>query len=209
MKRIICATALLLAGLCVTRAAGQVFYQYPDAKVLATGQSAVAPYLAIGDDELVRFAGAGRVGFATYLDVGLEVMLEYVSGDWWGGIGGDAKFQMFPDSPTLPFDLSLEAGLGYREGNSIQQIHVPLGAVVSSPFSNDSGTILTPYMGVYLLIIETEYSTVSDTDLEVELRGGVRYVRPSGLDLFATFQVGYEALFAVGTVFSFGKKSEG
>lgn len=210
MKHIVRATALLLSGLSITPAMAQVYYQYPNAKVLTLGQSAAAPYVALGDNELFRLGGFGRVGFASYLDVGLEVIFDYNDGDWWSGIGGDAKFQLFPDSPAIPFDMSLEAGVGYRGGDNIRELVVPLGGVISSPFSNESGTLLTPYMGVYILILDTEYSsTLSDTDLEVELRGGVRYERPTGLDVFATFQVGYQALFAMGMVFSFGEKGGG
>ena len=94
--------------------------------------------------------------------------------------------------------------MGFISGSGFTLVQVPVGAIVSSPFKLDSGKVLIPYLGVYLLIVNTDVdrgpflASDSDTDLDAELRGGVRYELEGRLDLFGTLNVGQQTLFAVG-----------
>jgi hypothetical protein len=69
----------------------------------------------------------------------------------------------------------------------------------------EDGDVLTPFLGVYLLIVNVDIDlpqgSFSDTDVDVELRTGLRYTLASDLDLYGSFHLGRDALFALGFVF--------
>lgn len=187
--------------------AAQVFYQYPDAAVIKAGEFVVGPYLAAGDDELFRFGGYARMNVTKYFDVGGELLFDSADGDErWGG-GGDLKFSLFPPTSAIPFDLSVTAGIGAISSDAIDIVQFPLGAIISSPFRlEDSGNILIPYLGVYMLLVDTDVNrgqtgNVSDTDLDAELRGGVSYALSSGPSIYVGFQLGRDTLVTVGATF--------
>ena len=201
MKRIlVIATALCL--LYQVPASAQVFYTFPNAQVVESNRVVTGSYAALGENDLFRLGGYGRLAVAEYFDAGLEVLLDIVDGDVLGGAGVDVKLAAFPSTSAIPFDLSLNTGVGFISGSGFTLVQVPVGAIVSSPFKLDSGKVLIPYLGVYLLIVNTDMDRgpfqASDTDLDAELRGGVRYELDGRLDLFGTLNVGRETLFAVG-----------
>ena len=198
------AASLLLGPHVVT---GQVFYQYPDAAVIKAGEFVAGPYIGAGDHELFRFGGFARMNVTKYLDVGAELLFDSADGDGrWGG-GGDLKFSLFPPTNAIPFDLSVTAGIGAIASDAIDILQFPFGAIISSPFRlDDSGNILVPYLGVYMLLINTDVDRgrqpkISDTDLDAELRGGVSYALSAGPDIFVGFHLGRDTLVTVGATF--------
>lgn len=203
-KTAILAFACALFGLC-SNASAQVFYQYPEAPVVPPGQIATGPYVAIGENKLFRAGGFIRMNATKHLDVGFELLADSYDGQGRGGLGADLRLSIFQSYQAIPFDLSVGAGVGYVTGGDVSQIDVPIGAVISSPFKSDNGNTLVPYLGVYIVIMDAQVDLPdgresSDTDLDVELRGGVRYTLSAGPDLFLSLFVGREAqvMFGVG-----------
>lgn len=203
------AIALLLSVcvslVCASGALGQVFYSFPSGDVLDDGETAIGPYVAGGD--LFRLGGFARTHISTYLDAGIEVLADLDDSDWFGGMGVDAKFRLFPETNKIPFDLSGNAGFGFIRNKDASLLQFPVGAIISSPYELDSGNILTPYLGVYLLIVNTEVeradgSKSTNTDVDAELRGGLRYQLSSGLDIYGALHIGRDALALVGFIFT-------
>ena len=207
MKRITAAAAAAIVLACLTPSAGvsQGFYQYPDAAVVRAGEFVLGPYGAAGDNELFRLGAFARMNATKYLDIGFEMLFDSADGDGRFGAGGDLKFDLIPDSNAIPFDLSVTSGIGIITSDEIQIVQFPVGGVISSPFQLDSGNIIALYLGVYMLIVDTEYegdlAAFDDTDLDVEMRGGIRYSLSSGPDIFVGFQAGRDALVTVGASF--------
>jgi hypothetical protein len=70
----------------------------------------------------------------------------------------------------------------------------------------DNGRQLVPYLGVYLLIVDTKIKIdgvpdSSDTDLDVEMRGGAKYSLASGPEVFAALHLGRDWMVVVGVNF--------
>jgi hypothetical protein len=66
--------------------------------------------------------------------------------------------------------------------------------------------MLVPYLGVYLLIVDTEFDrpsrpNQSDTDIDAELRGGLKYTLSAGPDIFVAGHVGRGEKVMVGISF--------
>ncbi len=204
MKRIVLFLAVGLYLSCHAPAFGQVFYAFPNAPVVGSGELATGSYAAIGENELFRLGGYVRLAIAKYWDAGVEVLLDVRNGNVMAGAGLDVKLAAFPSTKAIPFDLSLNTGVGFIGDSDFTLIQVPIGALISSPFELDSGRVLVPYLGVYLLIVDIDRDRgpsspdISDTDLDAELRGGVRYELEGRLDLFGTLHIGRDALFALG-----------
>lgn len=180
----------------------QVFYEYPGAPVVPEVKPAVGSYIAVGDN-LFRMGGYGRFNVTRYADMGLELLFDREHKKWMAGAGGDLKYGIVPVSVTLPFDLSLNAGLGFLSGNNKTVIQVPIGAVISRPLELRDGNELTPYGGVYVLIIHTSTDldplpSTSDTDTEVELRGGVNLNLSASADVLAALHLGNGTKFYIG-----------
>jgi hypothetical protein len=184
-------------------AAAQVFHQYPDAAVIKPGEFVTGAYLAAGDNELFRFGGFARMNATKYVDVGFEFLLDSADGDGRAGAAGDLKFALFPETKAIPFDLSVTTGFGVISTHDIDIVQIPLGAIISSPFKLDSGNILVPYLGVYMLFVDTNDRGLDpDTsDLDVELRGGLRYALTAGPDLFVGLNLGRDPMVTVGMSF--------
>jgi hypothetical protein len=199
------AAAVVLLSLVPSAGVSQVFYQFPDAEIVRPGEFVLGPYGAVGDDELFRLGGFARMNATKYLDIGFELLFDSADGDGRYGAGGDLKFDLIPDTEAIPFDLAVTTGIGVIKSDEIQIIQFPVGGVISSPFQLDSGNILALYLGVYMLIIDTEYegdlTAFDDTALDVEMRGGIRYSLSSGPDLFVGFQAGHDAMVTVGVSF--------
>ena len=192
--------ALLLAWYATPSA--QVFYQYPDAPTIEARHVFVGAYLSAGDD-LFRFGGFSRYGIAKYWDFGVEGLVEETDGSWRGGLGGDVKYQLFPTTSKLPFDLSLNGGLGFNSGGGVTTLQAPFGGIISTPLTTDGGTVITPFLGVYALWVRTEVSRsglpdITDNDIDALIRGGAKLQLKVGLDIFATLQLGPNDLVSFG-----------
>lgn len=208
MKRIAqaAAAAVLLVFLSPSAGFSQVFYQFPDAAIVRAGEFVLGPYGAAGDNELFRLGGFARMNATKYLDVGFEMLFDSARGDGRFGAGADLKFDLIPDSEAIPFELAATSGIGVIKSDEIRLIQFPVGGVISSDFRLDSGNILGLYLGVYMLIVDTrleesDLPAYSDTDLDVEARGGIRYSLSSGPDIFVGFQAGRDAMVTVGASF--------
>ena len=208
MKRHLVASLVPFAFLLLqTRpTAAQVFYQYPDGAIIKAGGFVAGPYLTIGDNDLFRAGGFGRMNATKYFDVGFELLLDSADGDERFGAGGDLKFTFFPEEASIPFDLSMTTGIGAISGDAIDVVQIPLGGIISSPFQLDNGNILVPYLGVYMLYVDTDFKQdsapdMSDSDLDVEMRAGLRYSLSSGPDLFVGFHLGRDTTVTIGASF--------
>jgi hypothetical protein len=202
--------AAILAFICTlsivcSNASAQVFYQYPEAPVVPSSQIATGPYVSIGENKLFRAGGFIRMNATKHMDVGFELLADSYDGTGRGALGTDLRLSIFQSYKAIPFDLSVGVGLGFMTGGDVRSVEAPISSVISSPFKSDSGNTLVPYLGVYLVIVNTKVDLpggrdMSDTELDVELRGGVRYTLASGTDLFLSLFVGREAqaMFGVG-----------
>jgi hypothetical protein len=207
---IIVAMSLLLVG---TGASAQVFYQYPAAPVVPENEPVFGPAIGIGED-LFRINGFARFNISTPMDLGLEIVFDRIDtssdydqndGVWRFGAAADVKYAFIPpDDMTMPFDLSFNAGFGFESGGDITNIIIPIGAMISKPVEIAPSRLFTPYAGVYLLIIHTSvdlggtFGDVSDTDTDVELRGGASVSVTEIADIFAALHFGYGTRFYVG-----------
>ena len=214
MKRTaaVLAVAVVFVVLGARDGATQVFYQYPDAAVVRAGEFVAGPYGAAGDKELFRFGGFARMNATKYLDLGFELLFDSADGDGRFGVGGDLKFDLFPETQAIPFDLSVTSGIGIITSDEIQVVQFPIGGIISSPFQLESGNILALYLGVYMLIVDTELErdslpAFSDTELDVEIRGGIRYSLSAGPDIFVGFHAGRDAMVTVGANFWLKRQS--
>jgi hypothetical protein len=191
---------------CCSNASAQVFYQFPEAPVVPPGQIATGPYVAVGENKLFRAGGFIRMNATKHMDVGFELLADSYDGTGRGALGADLRLSIFSDYKAIPFDLSIGGGLGFMTGGDVRMIEAPIGAIISSPFKSDGGNTLVPYLGVYVVIVNARVDLpsggdVSDTDLDVELRGGARYTLSTGPDLFLSLFVGKEAQVMFGVSF--------
>ncbi len=200
--------ALTLASLAFvgTTVHAQVFYEYPGVPVVKENEPVFGPCIGLGDD-LFRINGFARFNVSTLMDFGLELVFDNANDTWRYGAGGDVKYAIVPENTTMPFDLSLNAGFGFESGGDVKSIIVPLGGLVSRPLQLASGRVFAPYGGVYLLILHTSIDLPadvadevdsSDTDTDVELRGGVRLEMNAQADLFAALHLGAGTMFYIG-----------
>jgi hypothetical protein len=209
---LITATALLALG---TGASAQVFYEYPAAPVVRENEPVFGPAIAIGDD-LFRINGFARFNVSPPFDFGLEIVFDRLSVTdvgssnddiWRFGAAADIKYLFIPpEDTTMPFDLAFNAGFGYESGGDITNIIVPIGALISKPIELSPSNLLTPYAGVYLLVVHTsvdaggDIGDVSDTDTDAELRGGVSIGVTDLADIFAALHLGSGNKFYIGMV---------
>ena len=200
------AVLLLAACLaCATPLRAQVFYQFPDAPTIEPHRADAGAYMS-GGDNLFRIGGYGRLGFARYWDVGFEIVGESYDSSWKAGAGGDLRYQLFPDTDKLPFDLTGDAGFGFATGDGVTLYQAPVGAVVSSPLKTDGGTMIIPYLGVYAVYVRTEVdigsSTSADDDIEAMLRGGASLFVGERIQIYGTLQIGPNDLASIGINYS-------
>jgi hypothetical protein len=207
---LITATALIALG---TGASAQVFYEYPAAPVVRENEPVFGPAIAIGDN-LFRINGFARFNISVPFDLGLEIVFDRVTvpdvglGEddiWRFGAAADVKYLFIPpEDMTMPFDLAFNAGFGYESGGDVTNIIVPVGALISRSLELAPSRLLTPYAGVYLLIFHTSYDIGGDqgdrsnTDTDVELRGGVSVGVTEQADIFAALHLGSGNKFYIG-----------
>jgi hypothetical protein len=199
---LILGTALIATLLVAGAARAQVFYQYPGAPVVSDTEPALGFTAGIGDD-LLRLVGYGRFNVSEVSDLGLELVLDHWDpsfGDdgWRIGAGADFRYAIVPANTNLPFDLSLDGGLGLQTGSDITSFNIPVGAVISRPLELQNGRILTPYGGLYLLFSHISVDTppgapdYDDSDFDVELRLGTSLEIVGGVSGFVSAHVGNE-----------------
>lgn len=192
-----CVLAVAAAG----GARAQVFYSYPGAPPVKADQPAIGATVGFGDD-VVRLLGFGRFEISRVADLGLEFVLDNADypGDNVWRVGGafDIKYAIIPESTEMPFDLSLQGGLGLQSGGDVTNIRVPAGAMISRPLDIGNGRAVVPYGGVYVVLDHVSVDSASDTDLDVELRlGGSVNVFRSG-SAFAALHFGNGTIFFLG-----------
>jgi hypothetical protein len=194
----------------VPETAAQVYYLYPGAPVVEETEPAIGTVFGIGDN-LIRLLGYGRFNVNDIVDLGLELVLDrYEVGDdtWRVGLAGDIKYTIIPQNTQLPFDLAVNTGLGFEGGGNLTNVDIPLGGVISRPLRLASGRILIPYGGLYLVVSHVSYDLPStpgqpsrdsdDTDVDVQLRAGIRIVIDRTSSVFTTLHIGDDTMLALG-----------
>ena len=189
-------TVTALVCVCAT-ASAQVFYEYPGAPVVTENEPVIGTCLGIGD-ELFRIDGYARFNLSPTMDLGLELLFDNFDENWRYGAGGDVKYAIVPKDVTMPFDLSLNGGFGFESGNDITTLVFPVGGLISRPLELSSGRTLVPYGGVYLLLVHTSVGSFSNTESDVELRGGANFNVDDQADLFAALHLGAGTMFYIG-----------
>jgi hypothetical protein len=199
----IAAAAVLMAGF--PRAGrAQVFYLYPGAPPVASDQAALGGTVGFGDN-LLRLLGYGRFNINPVADLGLEIVLDDSHSDWRLGAGADVKYAIVPTGKTMPFDLSLNAGVGFQGGGHTTNLDVPVGALMSHAFQLENGRVIVPYGGLYLVFRHVSWDLPpgvpgddSNTDLDLELRIGGSISVFAGGDAFVNLHIGQDVLFFLG-----------
>jgi hypothetical protein len=204
-------TAASIVVFLAPTAGAQVFYAYPGAPPVKKDQPAVGATIGFGDD-LFRMLGYGRFNVSEVSDLGIEIVVDntdVLGGDVWrGGLAADFKYAIVPKETTMPFDLSVDAGLGYEWGGSMNNFEIPIGGMVSRPLELRGGGVIVPYGGVYILIRYTSIDLPAgvpgdddDWDVDVELRGGTGYRINQASMAFATLHLGAGTKFYLGVNF--------
>jgi hypothetical protein len=205
MKRewmIVVAAALIAVAPRLARA--QVYYLYPGAPAVTRDDAALGGTVGFGD-HLVRLLGYGRFNINPVADLGLEVVLDETGGKWRVGAGADVKYGIVPEGKTMPFDLSLDAGIGFQTGGDVTNLDVPVGGLVSRPLQLDNGRVVVPYGGLYLVFRHASWDLPpgvpgddSNTDLDVELRLGASISVFTNGDAFVNIHIGEDFMFFLG-----------
>lgn len=182
---------------------GQVFYSYPGAPPVKDLEPAIGVAVGLGDD-IFRIVGYSRFNLSSISDLGLEIVLDNLDDNWRAGLAADVRYAIVPKHSTLPFDLSLNGGMGIEGGGDITNFNVPLGAVLSRPLELNNGRVLVPFGGAYLLIVRTSIDTppgkrdFSDTEVDVELRGGANLIINDATGMYAALHIGAGTMFFIG-----------
>jgi len=199
------ALAALIAATTSVAANAQVFYLYPEAPPVGDTQPATGGGLGIAGDQL-RFLGFGRFNVSPGMDLGVEVVLDRLSGSgpggnssWRFGLGGDVKRAIIPSDRPLPFDLAVQAGFGFQTGGNLTSFDLPVGAVASRPVRMDNGREFVPYAALYLVVRRVSFDLpapfdVSDTDLDIDLRLGSSFQLFDSGDAFVTLNISSDVM---------------
>jgi len=182
----------------------QVFYQYPGARAVTREDAALGGTIGFGDD-LVRLLGYGRFNINPVSDLGLELVFDHLHDDWRVGAGADVKYGIVPKDNSLPFDLSVTAGVGFEGGGNVTNLDVPLGGIISRDFRLENGRTIVPYGGLYLVFRHVSWDLPpgargddSNTDLDVELRLGASLSVFANGDAFVNLHIGDDVMFFLG-----------
>ena len=198
------AFAAALATIDAMPARAQVFHAHPEAAITPDDAPNVGAWGGVADN-LVRTGAWARFNLTPRLDLGLEGMLARrtgTAGAWRAGAGVDVRAAVVPASRPLPFDLSVQAGLGWSDGGGVSRLEIPLGVTASRPLDTGSGREAVPFAGALLFVRSASFDaptgSVRDTELDLELRGGVRLELFDSGDAFAALHVGDRVMFVVG-----------
>jgi len=207
LKHLYRLAAIVIVTLVVaTPAAAQVFFTYPDAHVVQKTRIFMGPYVAAGPNNLYRASGYARLGMTDFLEGGVELVAERRDGETIGGGGLDLKFGLLPDSQAIPFDIALNVGVGFLRNDALRVFQIPLGGIISAAYDLESGRVFIPYLGAYLLIVDTKSqrntsTPVTNTDWDAELRLGAQYRINPSFAMYASIHFGREGLFLFGLDF--------
>lgn len=188
-------------------ASAQVFYQYPGAVVVSDTEPATGATFGFGEDVL-RLLGYARFNVTRVSDLGLEVLLDRydpsgAADGWRFGAAVDFRYAIVPARTQLPFDLSVDVGIGFQTGVHFTNIDIPAGAVISRPLELRDGRVLVPYGGVYLVYTHKSIDVpggidIGHDDMDAELRLGSSLNLGAGISAFANVHLGHGNRFAVG-----------
>jgi hypothetical protein len=200
--------AVAVALVAATPAAAQVFHQYPGAVPVSDTEPALGGAVGFGDN-IVRITGYGRFNVSELSDLGIEIVFDHWDPDfgdsgWRLGAGADFRYAIVPSGRTLPFDLSLDGGLGFQSGNDITNFHIPFGGIISRPLELRNHHILVPYGGLYVVFSHVSFDTPpgipdqDDSELDVELRLGTSIEFTDGIAGFVNVHIGDDEMFFLG-----------
>ncbi len=188
---------VVIAATAATTVSAQVYYMYPGAPVVSDTDAAAGAAVGYADN-LLRIVGFGRFNIAARSDLGIEIVGDVDNSNWRFGLGVDAKYAIIPTGRSLPFDLAAQVGFGFQTGQGVTNFDIPFGGVISRSLQMDSGRIIVPYGGLYLVVRHFSVDGGEDnTDLDFELRAGASFELFDPGDLFLTLHVGEDvAIFA-------------
>lgn len=204
--------AAVIVALLSPAVSAQVFYTYPGAPPVEKNEPAVGATIAFGD-HLFRLLGYGRFNVNSVSDIGIELLTDRadaVDGKAWrGGLAADYKYAIVPKETEMPFDLSVNSGFGYQWGGELSNLVLPIGGLMSRPVQLESGYIIMPYGGVYVLF-QYEWwdlppgvpGDTSDWSTDVELRLGGSFVIKESSKAYASLHLGAGTKFYLGINFS-------
>jgi hypothetical protein len=202
---LVVAAAVLTTG---GMAWGQVYHQYPGAPVVDDTSPDVGALIGFGEDT-VRLVGYGRFNASDVSDIGIEVVLDrfdppFVGDGWRFGAAADFRYAIVTEGSDLPFDLSLDGGLGFQTGADVTNVNIPVGAVISRPLELKEGRIMVPYGGLFVVFTNWSYDLPpgfpdpSDSEIDLVLRLGASIYITDGISVFANGHVGNGEMFALG-----------
>jgi len=205
-NRVALIVAIAVATFAAGGASAQVFYQYPQAPVVTDSEPAAGGVFGIGENDLLRFLGFGRFDINRSMDLGLELVVDnsdvFSESSWRMGIGADVKYSIRPDSTTLPFDLSVLAGLGFQTGGDLTNFDIPIAGVISRDLALENGRRIVPYGGVYGIVRHWSYdpgtTSSSETNFDLELRLGTSFEVWDSGDAFVAVHIGEAFIFTLG-----------
>jgi hypothetical protein len=202
------------AGLC----SGQAFGHFTAAKTLGPdGQSAGAYFIV--QDDMIGALSQFRYGASDALDFGFQLGIrsvdDYVNrsglkedaGDTHLLISGDAKYMLREADYEIPFDLSLDFGVGLADMDGANNLLFTLGGQGGWRGHEPESRGLEPYLGVVMVVerttLEMEGGDKTETDTDLEIRVGTQYIMARAVSLVAEIQAGRETAFGVGLSFFF------
>jgi len=201
------ALAGVVLALAASNAFAQVFYPYPGARPVTDESPSLGLVAGFGDN-LIRLGGFGRFNLTPVADLGIEAVYDNVDSEGtgddtgFGGAGIDGKYGIVTADESVPVDIALQLGAGFRARSDFLHIRVPLGGMVSHDFVWSEGRRIVPFGGVYMLMdyvsIETAGGDESDTDFDVELRLGAGAEIIARGSVFAALHTGNGTAFFIG-----------
>jgi hypothetical protein len=217
---------VLVVLLAAARPAGaQVFGQFAGARPVTGDAMPLGTHVTFQDNAL-RWVAQGRMAFGERFDAGLQFGLLSVDAGSLDRtdilIGLDGKYLIVEDGEEIPFDISIDGGIGVAlqgdvdnpspppskfDGGTVTLFHV--SGQTSKTFELSNGHAIVPYASLVLVVsrfsidIETPSGTVSesDTDTDASVRFGTTYELSKTVSLLGEVEIGDDATFGAGLSF--------
>lgn len=210
-------SALTIAGT-ADRCSGQVFGHFSAAHVVGYDEKSAGAYFTLADDTIgllsqFRYGVSGAVDFG--LQLGFESMDDFVEtqgflrtdGDTHLLLAGDLKYMVRDADDEIPFDLSLDFGVGFRDMKMASSLLFSLGGQTGWRGHEPESRGLEPYLGLELIVdrmtVDLPQGDKTETNNDLEVRIGTAYRVADGASLTAEIHAGDETSFGVGINFAF------
>ena len=198
---------------------GQAFGHFTPARVLGDDRQSAGAYFTVQDD-IIGLLSQFRYGASDALDFGFQLGVQSVDdrvsrgglfgdeGDSHLLIAGDAKYLLRGADDEIPFDLSLDFGIGLIDMERGKNVLFTLGGQGGWRGREPESRGLEPYLGIALVVERTTLELLPDgdkteTDNDLEVRVGTAYRVAEIAFIVAEIQAGRETAFGVGLNFVF------